>query len=150
MSASATETDCQAAREMVQAERTVLRAGQVLDRTEVGAPDVLASAWRQENTQIRDRMRLDRCPLMADGGLWVYRLGGPYRAWIDGQPARPIAPTAAAARLACFSSTHTINGLGESVDTACGGSAPSIAGCCCLGSARRGTQPVDQAIECVE
>lgn len=94
MSASATETDCQAARDMVRAERTVLRAGQVLDRAEVGVPDVLASAWRQENTQIRYRMRLDRCPLMADGGLWIYRLGGPYRAWIDGQPVRAIAPTA--------------------------------------------------------
>ncbi len=96
MSASATALDCQAAQEMAQAERTVLRAGQVLDRAEVHAPDVLASAWRRENTQIRYRMRLDRCPRTADAGLWVYRLGGPYRAWIDGQPVQPISPAVSA------------------------------------------------------
>ncbi len=53
MSASATETDCQTAREMARAERTALQAGQVLDQAEVGVPDVSASAWRQENTQMR-------------------------------------------------------------------------------------------------
>ncbi|MDP1894273.1 MAG: 7TM diverse intracellular signaling domain-containing protein [Hydrogenophaga sp.] len=83
---------CQQATEIGQAERTVLRAGQVLDRATVTPEDALALAWRRQGTQIRYRIQLDACPAGADWGLWVFRMGGPYRAWIDGKPVQPIDP----------------------------------------------------------
>lgn len=85
---------CQQATEIRQAERTVLRAGQVLDQSTVAPEDALAFAWRRQGTQIRYRMQLDTCPAGADWGLWVFRMGGPYRAWIDGKPVQPIDPVA--------------------------------------------------------
>lgn len=87
---------CQQATDIAQAERTVLRAGQVLDRTTVTPEDALALAWRRQGTQIRYRMPLDACPAASERGLWIYRMGGPYRAWVDGQPVQPIDPVALA------------------------------------------------------
>lgn len=92
--AHAADADCQQSRDIGRAERTVLREGQVLDQSDITAPDALAHAWRQENTQIRYRMRVDVCPQAAGWGLWIYRIGGPYRAWLDGQPVEPIEPVA--------------------------------------------------------
>ncbi|MDZ4237553.1 MAG: hypothetical protein U1A81_05305, partial [Hydrogenophaga sp.] len=90
--ASVAEPACQQATEIRQAERTVLRAGQVLNQSTVAPEDSLALAWRRQGTQIRYRMQLDACPAGADWGLWVFRMGGPYRAWIDGKPVQPIDP----------------------------------------------------------
>ena len=92
--ADAADADCQQARDIGRAERTVLREGQLLDQRDITAPDALAYAWRQENTQIRYRMKLDACPQAAGRGLWIYRIGGPYRAWLDGEPVQPIDPVA--------------------------------------------------------
>lgn len=94
--ASIAQPTCQQATEIGQAERTVLRAGQVLDRATVTPEDALALAWRRQGTQIRYRIQLDACPAGADWGLWVFRMGGPYRAWIDGKPVQPIDPVALA------------------------------------------------------
>lgn len=94
VSASAREPDCQAARPVEAAERTVLQAGQVLDQAQVGVPDRLARAWRTENTHIRYRISLRECAYPGGAGLWIYRLGGPYRAWVDGQPVQAITPIA--------------------------------------------------------
>jgi signal transduction histidine kinase len=96
LQASAAAPQCPEARAITQAERTVLHDGQVLDRSMVDVPDALATGWRRENTRIRYRMRLDACPPAANWGLWIYRIGGPYQAWIDGQPTQPIDPVAIA------------------------------------------------------
>lgn len=88
------QPDCERARDIQQAERTVLRAGEVLETSTVTSPDVLAYQWRQEKTQIRYRMRVDICAGASNLGLWIYRIGGPYRAWIDGEPVQPIDPVA--------------------------------------------------------
>jgi signal transduction histidine kinase len=92
--AHATDAACQQARDLGRAERTVLREGKVLERQDITAPDTLAYAWRQENTQIRYRMKVDACPQATGWGLWIYRIGGPYRAWLDGRPVEPIDPVA--------------------------------------------------------
>jgi signal transduction histidine kinase len=97
------QSDCEQARDIEQAERTVLRAGQVLERSTVTSLDALAYQWRQEDTQIRYRMRLDICSGASNLGLWIYRIGGPYRAWIDGEPVQPIDPVA-------LSGPHVYNG----------------------------------------
>ena len=92
--ASVAQPACQQATEIGQAERTVLRAGQVLDRSTVTPMDALSLAWRRQGTQIRYRIPLEVCPPASNWGLWIYRLGGPYRVWIDGKPAQPIDPVA--------------------------------------------------------
>ena len=94
--ARAAEPSCQQATEIGQAERTVLRAGQVLDRATVAPMDALAWGWRRQGTQIRYRMPLDACPPGSNRGLWIYRMGGPYRAWVDGKPVQAIDPVALA------------------------------------------------------
>lgn len=94
---------CQQSQTIAQAQRTVLRAGQVLDQSTVAPQDSLALAWRRQGTQIRYRIQLDQCPSASNRGLWIYRMGGPYRAWIDGKPVQPIDPVALAG-------SHVYNG----------------------------------------
>jgi hypothetical protein len=74
----------------------VLRAGRVLDQSTVASLDALAFEWRQQGTQIRYRIQLDASPPGSGWGLWIYSMGGPYRAWVDGKPAQPIDPVAVA------------------------------------------------------
>ena len=101
--ASDAESACQRASEIGRAERSVLRAGQVLDRSTVTPVDALALAWRRQGTQIRYRMQFDECAPASDWGLWIYRMGGPYRAWVDGKPVQPIDPVA-------LTGSHVYNG----------------------------------------
>lgn len=77
-----------------QAERTVMQDGRVIDRQMVGRLDALPRAWRDERVQVRYRVALDPCPGRPDRALWIYRIGAPYRAWIDGRPAIPVDPAA--------------------------------------------------------
>ncbi|MBL8389829.1 MAG: hypothetical protein JNK17_16580, partial [Hydrogenophaga sp.] len=76
------------------AERTVTQDGRVIEQQTVGRLDALPRAWRNERTHIRYRVVLDPCPGRHDRALWIYRIGAPYRAWIDGRPAIPVDPAA--------------------------------------------------------
>lgn len=75
------------------AQRTVWQDGRIIDQREVSRLDTLPREWRNERTRVRYRIAIDPCP-GNDRGLWFYRIGAPYRAWLDGKPIVPIDPLA--------------------------------------------------------
>lgn len=74
--------------------RSVAQDGQQVAGGWVGAMDPLAREWRDEHTRIRYRVSVSECANRADRALWIYRIGAPYRAWLDGRPLVPIDPAA--------------------------------------------------------
>lgn len=77
-----------------QAQRTVTQDGRLIEDRMVSRLDTLPREWRNERTHIRYRITLDPCPGVEDRGLWIYRMGAPYRAWLDGRPIIAIDPAA--------------------------------------------------------
>lgn len=77
-----------------QAQRTVTQDGRLLEERVVSRLDTLPREWRNERTHIRYRVALDPCPGVENRGLWIYRMGAPYRAWLNGQPIIAIDPAA--------------------------------------------------------
>lgn len=99
--AQATPTlDCTASRHVETAERTVVRAGETLDKRIVSRLDPLERAWMREGTHIYYRIALDDCVRQLGQAVWVYRLGAPYRIRADGKALTPIQPFASASSLA--------------------------------------------------
>ena len=86
--------DCNQAVQINHAVRTLERGGVLLERTEVGAMDPLPRTLLNEATTVRYQIALPVCQGGQDQGLWVYRIGAPYRIAGDGQPLRAIAPSA--------------------------------------------------------
>ena len=77
-----------------QAQRTVTQDGRLIEERLVSRLDTLPREWRNERTHIRYRVTLDPCPGVENRGLWIYRMGAPYRAWLNGQPIIAIDPAA--------------------------------------------------------
>lgn len=88
------ESACDRVAVLDQALRTVTQDGRVIDERTVGRLDPLPRQWRNERTHIRYRIALDPCPGADNRGLWIYRMGAPYRAWLDGRPLIAIDPAA--------------------------------------------------------
>lgn len=96
-------SDCSQVQAITHAERTVEQDGRVLEHAEVGQIDTIPRSWRNEATHIRYRVLLGGCPDVQDRGLWVTRIGAPYRAWLDGKPLQALEPLAS-------SGAHVYNG----------------------------------------
>ncbi len=100
------EQACDRVALLEQAQRTVTQNGRVIEQRVVGRLDTLPRGWRNERTHIRYRLTLAPCPGFEHRALWIYRLGAPYRAWLDGQPVSAIAPAASVRR----DQAHVYNG----------------------------------------
>jgi len=92
------EHACNRVERLEQAERTVTQDGRVIDERTVNRLDSLHREWRNERTHIRYRVLLDACSGVKNRALWMYRMGAPYRAWLDGRPLIAIDPAAPLAR----------------------------------------------------
>jgi signal transduction histidine kinase len=90
--------DCDQVQLLDQAMRTVTQDGRVIDERGVQRMDTLLREWRNERTHISYRIYLDSCPGMRNRSLWIYRVGAPYRAWLDGRPLIAIDPAALVGR----------------------------------------------------
>lgn len=89
-----------------QALRTVTQDGRLIEERVVSRLDTLPREWRNERTHIRYRVTLDPCPGVENRALWMYRIGAPYRAWLDGKPLIAIDPAAQVAH----GTSHVYNG----------------------------------------
>lgn len=85
---------CTPAREPAEIVREVRLAGDVVDRAVVELPDRLKREWLREDIRLRYQIALDRCDSGDQQYVWIYRIGGPYRVFADGQPLSPIEPAA--------------------------------------------------------
>lgn len=94
--AHAADTACDRVESLQQAWRTVTQDGRVIEEGWVQRTDALRRDWRNERTLIRYRVDLDPCPGVRNRALWIYRVGAPYRAWLDGRPLIAIDPPALA------------------------------------------------------
>ena len=94
--AHAADTACDRVESLQQAWRTVTQDGRVIEEGWVQRTDALRRDWRNERTHIRYRVDLDPCPGVRNRALWIYRVGAPYRAWLDGRPLIAIDPPALA------------------------------------------------------
>ena len=90
------DTACDRVESLQQAWRTVTQDGRVIEEGWVQRTDALRRDWRNERTLIRYRVDLDPCPGVRNRALWIYRVGAPYRAWLDGRPLIAIDPPALA------------------------------------------------------
>ena len=90
------DTACDRVESLQQAWRTVTQDGRVVEEGWVQRTDALRRDWRNERTHIRYRVDLDPCPGVRNRALWIYRVGAPYRAWLDGRPLIAIDPPALA------------------------------------------------------
>ena len=90
------DTACDSVESLQQAWRTVTQDGRVIEEGWVQRTDALRRDWRNERTHIRYRVDLDPCPGVRNRALWIYRVGAPYRAWLDGRPLIAIDPPALA------------------------------------------------------
>lgn len=90
------DTACDRVESLQQAWRTVTQDGRVIEEGWVQRTDALRRDWRNERTHIRYRVDLDPCPGVRNRALWIYRVGAPYRAWLDGRPLIAIDPPALA------------------------------------------------------
>lgn len=88
-------SDCRQAISITQADRTIERDGVVLEHALVQAMDHLPRQMLNEQTRVRYRIPVAKCQGTPELGLWVYRIGAPYRIAGDGQPLRAIQPFAA-------------------------------------------------------
>lgn len=84
--------DCTAIGPIPQAQREVLRGGQVIDQQTVALPDTLRREWRREGTTLRYSLDVSACASQAGRGLWFYRIGAPYHLHIDGAVVLPELP----------------------------------------------------------
>ena len=86
--------DCSQAVQISEAFRTLERKGHVLANGQVKVIDPLPRQLLSEDTTIRYQIPLATCQGKAELGLWVYRIGAPYRIRGDGRPLRAIQPFA--------------------------------------------------------
>ncbi len=87
-------TDCSQAVRVSTAERTIERAGVILERAEVQVMDPLPRQLLDENTRVSYRIAVAICQGTPELGLWIYRIGAPYRISGDGNALRAIQPFA--------------------------------------------------------
>lgn len=83
---------CEEGRTVRQAERELWRDGALLAREQVMIPDQLPAAWRDESLRLRYRVDVSACAEVPNAALWLFRVGGPYRLRVDGEPLLPTLP----------------------------------------------------------
>ena len=86
--------DCSHAIQISEAARTIERNGIVLESTQVKVMDPLPRQLLREDTRVRYQIPVTACQGTPELGLWIYRIGAPYRIWGDGQPLRALQPLA--------------------------------------------------------
>jgi signal transduction histidine kinase len=84
--------DCTHHFPLAQAEREVWLNDRSVSKGTVALPDTLQRHWREEGFRARYTLDVSPCTQEAGHGLWLYRVGAPYRLSIDGQRAFPELP----------------------------------------------------------
>ena len=84
--AAADNTACTVQLDIMQVQRTVTREGAGATATTVAVPDHLPLALRSENVLISYALDVSGCADAPAAGLWVFRIGAPYRIAAGGIP----------------------------------------------------------------
>lgn len=89
--------------------RTILVDGAPpLDEQTVSVPDRLEVQWHAPHIRIRYELTVPEGP--AGKGLWLARVGAPFRLWVDGRPLQPFLPATLPAPLTAADEHQIFNG----------------------------------------
>lgn len=84
--------DCSHHAPVAQAVREVWLDGQAIKPQPVNLPDRLERGWRREGFRARYTLDVSGCTALPGQGLWLFRIGAPYRLNIDGIATLPELP----------------------------------------------------------
>lgn len=85
-------SDCATQSALTQAHRAVWLGGQAVSTGTVALPDRLDRRWRHGSFRGRYTLDVSACTTQAGRGLWLFRIGAPYRLWVDGVAVVPELP----------------------------------------------------------